>query len=98
MWIPEFTMQEILNALEDKAGWGYMNALKDHLANMGEERQKVDKETTDDYTSLEIYVDEIRGDFEDVVCQLNELSKKPRMQRKEVEKLAKYADNVLRNY
>nr|DAN24218.1 MAG TPA: hypothetical protein [Caudoviricetes sp.] len=77
---------------------GYMNALKDHLNNLQEEKERVDKETTDDYTSLEIYVDEIRGDFEDVVCQLNEISRKPRIQRKEVEKLEKYADKVLRNY
>ena len=96
--LPQFTMQEILDVLEDKVGFEYMIALRDHLENMenkNEERVEVMKQ---ELTAQENYAYEMRSDFQDVVEGLKKLDEKPRVARKEISSLAKQANKLYNNY
>jgi hypothetical protein len=96
--LPQFTMQEILNVLEDKVGWEYMIALKDHLENMKDENDKRVEAIQSELNAQENYDYAMRGDFQDVVEGLNKLNEKPRVTRKEINCLTRQANRLYNNY
>lgn len=96
--LPQFTMQEILNVLEDKAGWEYMIALKDHLENMKDENDKRVEAIQSELNAQENYDYAMRSDFQDVVEGLNKLNEKPRVTRKEISSLTRQANRLYNSY
>ena len=98
MWVPEFTVQEILNVLEDKVGIGYATALKDHLESMKEENDERVKAVESELNAQENYDYSMRSDFQEVVGMLNELNKKARVTRKELASITRQANMMFNNY
>ena len=96
--LPQFTMQEILNVLEDKVGWEYMIALKDHLENMKDENDKMVEAIQSELDAQENYDYAMRSDFQDVVEGLNKLNEKPRVTRKEISSLTRQANRLYNSY
>ena len=96
--IPQFTMQEILDVLEDKVGFEYMMALKDHLENMKDKNDERVEVIKQELTAQENYDYAMRSDFQDVVEGLKKLDEKPRVTRKEISSLAKQANKLYNNY
>ena len=95
---PQFTMQEILDVLEDKVGWEYMIALKDHLENMKDKNDKRVEAIQSELNAQENYDYVIRSDFQDVVEGLNKLNEKPRVTRKEISCLTRQANKLYNSY